>query len=76
VLVQSEAAADAFGDHLTAREKEVLALLAQGLSNSQIGKELDRSPFTIRHHVSQIIAKLGASNRAEAAAIAVRHGLS
>jgi NarL family two-component system response regulator LiaR len=74
-LVQPAVDTNALGDDLTSREKEVLALLAQGLSNSQIGKELNRSPFTIRHHVSQIIAKLGAANRAEAAAIGVRCGL-
>ena len=60
---------------LTARECEVLGLLAQGLSNNQIAEQLERSPFTVRQHVSQIIAKLGAANRAEAAAIAVEHGL-
>ena len=74
-LVSPETEASTLGGDLTAREREVLALLAEGLSNSQIGQELNRSPFTIRHHVSQIIAKLGAANRAEAAAIAVRHGL-
>jgi NarL family two-component system response regulator LiaR len=60
---------------LTARECEVLGLLAQGLSNNQIAEQLERSPFTVRQHVSQIIAKLGAANRAEAAAIAVEHGV-
>lgn len=59
---------------LTERERGVLDLLAQGLSNKQIAVQLHRSPFTVRHHVSQIIAKLGAANRAEAAAIAVTYG--
>ncbi len=74
-LVEPVQAAGGLGQDLTQREAKVLALLVQGLSNNEIGKRLDRSPFTVRHHVSQIIAKLGAANRAEAAAIAVRHGL-
>ena len=60
---------------LTDREREVLTFLAQGMSNKKIGKQLHRSPFTVRHHVSQLIKKLGASNRAEVAAIAVERGL-
>jgi NarL family two-component system response regulator LiaR len=61
--------------HLTERELEVLALLAKGMSNKQIGKQLNRSPFTVRHHVSQLIKKLQAANRAEVAAIATERGL-
>lgn len=60
---------------LTEREQEVLNLLAQGMSNKEIGKQLNRSPFTVRHHVSQLIRKLGASNRAAVAAIAVERKL-
>mgnify|MGYP001822382598 CR=1 FL=1 len=60
---------------LTEREREVLTLLAQGMSNKEIGRQLHRSPFTVRHHVSQLIRKLDASNRAEVAAIAVERGL-
>jgi len=60
---------------LTEREREVLLYLAQGMSNKEIGKQLHRSPFTVRHHVSQLIRKLDASNRAEVAAIAVERGL-
>ena len=63
------------GSGLTEREREILALLARGMSNNDIGKQLNRSPNTMRNHVSQILAKLGAANRAEAAAIAVRDGL-
>jgi DNA-binding NarL/FixJ family response regulator len=60
---------------LSEREHEILVLLAQGLSNKQIAQQLHRSPHTVRHHVSQIMAKIGASNRAEAAALAVQRGL-
>ncbi len=60
---------------LTEREREVLALLVKGLSNKEIAKQLHRSPFTVRHHVSQLIKRLGAANRAEVAAIAMRRGL-
>jgi NarL family two-component system response regulator LiaR len=60
---------------LTEREREVLTLLAKGLSNKEIARQLSRSPFTVRHHVSQLIEKLGAANRAEVAAIGVQRGL-
>ena len=52
----------------------MLTLLTKGMSNKEIGKHLNRSPFTVRHHVSQLIKKLGAANRAEVAAIAVERG--
>jgi NarL family two-component system response regulator LiaR len=74
-LVSESASQSEIGHDLTDREREVLVLLAQGLSNKQIAKQVHRSQFTIRHHVSQIISKLDAANRAEAAAIAVQHGL-
>jgi NarL family two-component system response regulator LiaR len=74
-LVQSGAAPALSGQQLTGREREVLILLAEGLSNKQIAKQLRRSQFTVRHHVSQIISKLGAANRVEAAALAVQRGL-
>jgi ATP/maltotriose-dependent transcriptional regulator MalT len=64
-------AARANGD-LTAREHEVLALLAGGLSNAEIAKRLVISEKTAGHHVSHILAKLGVRNRAEAAAVAAR----
>lgn len=60
---------------LTEREREVLALLVKGMSNKEIAKQLHRSPFTVRHHVSQLLKRLGAANRAEVAAIAVQRGL-
>ena len=59
---------------LTAREREVLRLVAAGRSNRRIAEELFISPKTASVHVSNILAKLGASNRGEAAAIAHRLG--
>jgi DNA-binding CsgD family transcriptional regulator len=61
---------------LTEREREVLVLLASGQSNKEIGTELFISPKTVSVHVSNILAKLGAASRTEAAAIAHREGLS
>jgi DNA-binding CsgD family transcriptional regulator len=60
---------------LTAREQDVLRLLALGRSNRQIGEELFISGKTASVHVSNILAKLGASSRGEAVAIAYREGL-
>jgi DNA-binding NarL/FixJ family response regulator len=62
-------------DHLTARELEVLRLVAAGLSNSQIAERLVIAPKTAEHHVGRVLAKLGVRSRAEAAAHAAREGL-
>jgi NarL family two-component system response regulator LiaR len=63
------------GDELSERELEVLALIAQGKSNEEIAEVLVISPATAKHHVSACIQKLCAANRAQAAALAVKHGL-
>ena len=60
---------------MTKRELEVLGLVAVGLSNRQIGRRLYISERTVGVHVSNILAKLHASNRVEAATIAHRLGL-
>ncbi|MEO3876557.1 response regulator transcription factor [Nonomuraea sp. B12E4] len=60
---------------LTQREREVLALVGQGLSNGEIGIELFLSPATVRTHVSHAMAKLGARDRAQLVVIAYRTGL-
>ncbi len=60
-------ASDSVGE-LTAREQQVLALIAEGLTNRQIGERLYISPKTASVHVSALLRKLGAANRAEAAA--------
>jgi DNA-binding CsgD family transcriptional regulator len=61
---------------LTGREEEVLALVAAGLSNRQIGRRLFITEKTASHHVSSILGKLGVGGRAEAAAEAVRRGIT
>jgi DNA-binding NarL/FixJ family response regulator len=60
---------------LSPREREVLRLLSAGNRNDEIGKLLFISPDTVRTHVRRAIAKLGASNRTEAVAIALRRSL-
>jgi DNA-binding CsgD family transcriptional regulator len=65
----------ASNESLTAREGEILALVAQGRSNGEIGKQLFIATKTVSVHVSNILAKLGAGTRTEAAAIAQRKGL-
>ena len=66
---------DEVGRDLTPREREVLALLAAGMSNNEIAERLVLSVGTVRLHVSNILAKLGAPNRTTAAVIAMKHGL-
>lgn len=60
---------------LTAREAEVLDLLAQGLSNKAIATRLSISEHTVKFHLAAICAKLGAENRTDAVRLAVRRGL-
>ena len=59
---------------LTAREAEVLALVAQGRSNREVAGQLFISAKTVSVHVSNILAKLGAAGRTEAVAVARRRG--
>ena len=60
---------------MTPREREVLGLLVAGKSNPEIADRLFISPRTAQTHVTNILAKLGAASRTEAAARAVRDGL-
>jgi len=63
------------GLDLTERERVVLALLVEGLNNTQIAKKLGVSPSTIKSHVSNILTKLGVSSRTEAVTLALRNKL-
>jgi len=68
--------AKAGDDELTSREREVLVLIADGATNKEIAAKLVVSENTARNHVSHILSKLGFSRRSEAAAYAVRKGLT
>ncbi|MDA0244035.1 MAG: response regulator transcription factor [Chloroflexi bacterium] len=63
------------GHDLTEREQAVLALLVEGLNNTEIAEKLFVSPSTIKSHVSHILAKFGVASRTEVVALAVRHHL-
>jgi two-component system, NarL family, response regulator LiaR len=62
-------------DRLTPREREVLVLIARGFPNKRIARELTLSEKTVKTHVGHVLAKLGVSDRTQAAVIAVRAGL-
>ena len=61
------------GGDLTEREREVLALMVEGLNNTQIAGRLTVSPSTIKSHVSSVLSKLGVSSRTEAVTLALRN---
>lgn len=67
--------ADAYREHLTAREREVLEMMTDGLSNKEIAARLNLSVHTVKFHISSILGKLRAASRTEAAAIGLRRGL-
>ena len=75
VLRQVSATAE-LTDALTPREREVLRLIARGLSNRLIARELVLSEKTVKTHVSAVLAKLGVTDRTQAALLAVKEGLS
>ena len=74
-LVRSRNRPTAVGglDALTAREREVLAQIAEGRSNREIARLLNMSEKTVKTHVSSVLAKLGVADRTQAALLAVRH---
>lgn len=61
------------GDDLTKRERQVLTLIVEGMTNKEIAKQLSLSPGTVRVYVSNILAKLGVRNRTEAATLALKY---
>jgi NarL family two-component system response regulator LiaR len=63
------------GQDLTEREREVLALMIEGLNNVQIAGKLTVSPSTVKSHVSNILSKLGVASRTEAVTLALRSGI-
>jgi two-component system, NarL family, response regulator LiaR len=75
-LMHSQASGGkAVGTDLTQREREVLALMTEGLSNAQIASRLYVSDSTVKFHVSSVLRKLDASSRTEAVALALQNGL-
>ena len=74
-LVRAVSAPKSIAETLTSREREVLALMAEGLTNADIADRLVIGVSTVKTHVSSIISKLGVSSRTEASAIAIRRGL-
>jgi DNA-binding NarL/FixJ family response regulator len=70
-----EMSVEAPGADLTPREREVLALIGRGMPNKVIARELSLSEKTVKAHVSNILAKLGVTDRTQAALYAVREGL-
>lgn len=75
VLIKSTGRRKEPGAELTAREKEVLALMVEGLSNPEIAQKLVVSRSTVKFHVSSILSKLSVSGRTEAVAMAIQQKL-
>ena len=75
-LIQARTHIQQPGHDLSGRERQVLALIVEGLSNTEIAQQLSISPATARNHVSACLSKLGAANRAQAAALAVEHQIT
>jgi NarL family two-component system response regulator LiaR len=75
VLIQSSTQTVVPGEDLTAREREVLSLMVDGLNNAQIAKKLVVSQSTVKYHIGNIFSKLGVENRVEAVRLAIERRL-
>ena len=75
VLIEPNRSQSQLGNDLTERELEVLAVLVEGLSNAEIADRMYLSVAAVKYHVSNILSKLGASNRTEAVVLAMEHNL-
>ena len=73
VLVMATTRPPEIGHDLTDRERDVLTLLIEGLSNREIGEQLIISSSTVKNHVSSILSKMGTTSRTQAVALAVEH---
>lgn len=76
VLIQKTTRPMALGHDLTSRERDILRLLVEGLSNPEIAEKLNLSRSTVKTHVSHILEKLGVDSRVEAVTLAIRHNLT
>ena len=72
---EAQSELDSSDQILTPREIEILRMIADGLGNKEIASKLGISDHTVKFHISSVFAKLGASNRAEAVTLGIRHGL-
>jgi DNA-binding NarL/FixJ family response regulator len=75
VLVQHPPAEPLIDTNLTDQERDVLALLAEGLSNPEIAERQNYSVAAVKYHVSNILSKFGAANRTEAVRLALEYDL-
>lgn len=75
IVIRAATSPPPLGHDLSDRERQVLTLIARGLTNRQIAERLFLSPGTVRIYVSHLLSKLGATNRTEAFALALQHHL-